>query len=154
MLNDFTCDLQFCSGEPYRGLAGIDETTVGFSQLAAALLAAKHFNTRNATLVPEISNLPSNCTVTLEISKALNAIRYDWTGIRSLKSEGTPACAMVGPYDDHSASDLTVMAQASSIPFVMTRNYDVNQVSDISSQYTTSVHPVRMIEFKIWFVTC
>ena len=124
-------------------MTGDNKTTVGFSQLAAAVLAVKHFNTRNATVVPQIADLPENCTVTLEISKAFNAIRFDWEGIRSIASDGLASCAMVGPFDDETASDLTVMAQANFLPLVTTKSYDVNLISDQNSQFTTSVYPVR-----------
>ena len=119
------------SGEPYGGILGVKATTVGFSQLAAALLAAHHFNTRNASIVPEIASLPDTCTAVLDISKAVNAIRFHWTGIHTLALEGMPPCAMVGPFDDQTATDLAVMAQAHHVPMVTTRSSDINVVSDV-----------------------
>ena len=147
-----TSSLHSYRGERYLGLHVDNRTSIGFSQLAAALLAVKHFNTRNATIVPEIASISDSCTVTLEISRALNAIPYDWVGIRSIVSDGLPSCAIVGPYDDKTASDLSVIAQSNYIPLVATRLYDVNAVSNINYQFTTSVHPVRASFSLCFFV--
>ncbi|KAL7566630.1 hypothetical protein ACA910_003465 [Epithemia clementina (nom. ined.)] len=136
------------SGAKCTGILA-DETTIGLSQLAAALLAVKHFKTRNSSVVPEIATLPDSCTVTLELPVAFNAIFFSSGSIQALASDNSTLCAMVGPYDDPTSADLSVMAQAHSIPLVTTKSYDLIIVSDMYHQFSSSVHPDLLTSSRV-----
>ena len=118
-------------------------TNDGFNQLAGGVLGMRHFNERNYSALPELGLYP-NCTVTFDVENSLvfntdGGFSHDSS--RSFYASDKEPCAMVGPFSDFPAVELSVMAQAAQIPLVTARSFSLRVVSDIYSPFTTSVFP-------------
>jgi hypothetical protein len=114
--------------------------------MAAALMAMEHFNTRNATVVPEIGNL-GDCPIQFdtENSAVINTDTYTHIGVQTLAAQlssgSPPPCAVVGPFNDIPGVDLSAMAAAFKFPVTMHRSFNLRLITDITSPYTTQLHP-------------
>lgn len=114
--------------------------------MAAALMAAEHFNTRNAAVVPELANL-DGCNITLNLDS--NASFFDTGSLTKLASQrffrrGQVPCAIAGPFSDLPATELSVMAQAAEAPMVAHRAYNYRTTSNFFSGFTSQVYPHAM----------
>jgi len=65
----------------------------------------EHFNTRNASVVPELSEL-GDCNVQFDMDKSniINADGITPIGLEALAAETQPPCSVVGPFDDVSTT--------------------------------------------------
>ena len=140
-------------GKAYGSLLS-EGTSVGQSQLAGAIIAAQQFNQRNSSVVPELANL-GDCSVTIDLDfmtvvdsglGAQESIRAmsDWI----LTSGPIPntdfvrePCAALGPSLDLTAEQLSVLAAAAEFPLLVTRNYNLQVVSNFYNPYTSSLYP-------------
>jgi hypothetical protein len=102
--------------------------------MAAALLAAKHFNERDPFVVPELANefYQNDCTFQIEISggdenslKSTKVIDSQLMGqaagkqvLEYIKETGE-CCPMVGPYADDVAKALSNIAGSAEVPIVL-----------------------------------
>lgn len=158
--NDSGQTMMSISGDPQR-------PNPGFVHMSAALLAIEHFNSRNTSIVKELANY-SECPVQLSITTSNNnnnssssspSLFFDTGGedghaaSRSLfdaawdtnendnnamPSQPQP-CAIVGPFQDVPALELSTMASASRIPLVAHRAYNSRVASPIYSPFSTLV---------------
>jgi uncharacterized membrane protein len=123
-----------------------DCVNVGFSHMAAALMAMDHFNTRNASVVSEIGEL-GDCPIQFdtENSAIINSDTYTHIGVQTLAAQLSsglpPPCAVVGPYDDIPGVDLSAMAAAFKFPVTMHRGFNLRLLAEITSPYTTQLYP-------------
>jgi hypothetical protein len=114
--------------------------------MAAALMAMDHFNTRNATVVSEISEL-GDCPIQFdtEHSAVINTDTYTHIGVQTLAAQISsglpPPCAVVGPFNDIPGVDLSAMAAAFKFPVTMHRGFNLRLLTDINSPYTTQLYP-------------
>jgi len=126
-------------------------TNNGMSQLAAAAMAVRHFNERNATAVSELGDF-IDCPIQLDIDNSLvfNTDADPFLSSRyffeesigaDTNSSGSIPCAMVGPFHDAPAAELSSMATAAQIPLITARSFDSSTVSDLYSPFTSSVFP-------------
>ena len=122
---------------------------IGFSHMAAALLAQEHFNRRDTSIVPELSSF-NDCNVTLKFDSFIDSGSftrlasqrlYAYNNNNNSSSNNKNPCAIVGPFNDYPAKELAVMAQAASIPHVIYRSFHLSMVVDFFSRYSTNVFP-------------
>ncbi|KAL7580733.1 hypothetical protein ACA910_001017 [Epithemia clementina (nom. ined.)] len=118
-------------------------TNDGFSMLAGAVLAIKHFNERNDSAVEELHHY-MDCPVQIDIDNSLvfnTDGSFSHASSRSFFQSKDIPCAMVGPFSDFPAVELSVLAQAAQIPLVTARSFSLRVVSDVYSPFTSSVFP-------------
>jgi hypothetical protein len=108
--------------------------------MAAALLAAKHFNERDPSVVPELSNefYQKHCNLQIDLSigdddddnnvigpKTTRVIDSQLTGqiaakqVMKYMTESGEGCPMVGPYADDAAKVLSNVAGSIEVPIVL-----------------------------------
>jgi len=121
------------------------ESNYGTSFAASALLAVDHFNARNSAVVPELAELWQDCDVTLLLGNGSIIDTGSLVGRASQRFYDNPlmnrTCAMVGPFHDYAAIEISMMATAIQAPVVVTRGFNLRLVSDFMSPFTTTVHP-------------
>jgi hypothetical protein len=82
-------------------------------------MAMEHFNTRNATVVSELSEL-GDCPVHFDMENpaVFNSDTYTHMGVQTLVAQLSsglpPPCAVVGPFNDIPGVDLTPWRQLSN----------------------------------------
>jgi hypothetical protein len=109
-------------------------------------MAMEHFNTRNASVVSELSEL-GDCPVQFdtENSAVINADTFSHIGIQTLAAQLSsglpPPCAVVGPFNDVPGVDLSAMAAAFKFPVTMHRGFNLRLLTHITSPYTTQLYP-------------
>lgn len=110
--------------------------------MAAALLAMEHFNARNSSVIPEMSQF-ENCPIRFDIdnSKFFDTGTVGHNASRLYRREGTVPCAVAGPFNDMPCLDLSTLAQADGVPVVVHRAYNVRVDSDFFSPFTSQVFP-------------
>ena len=115
--------------------------------MAAAALAVEHFNSRNASIIPQLANL-TDCDVQLQIDGVYDTSSESHMASRSFLKEllrdnetDTELCALVGGHHDTPAQDLSLLAFALEVPMVVSRSWDVFIVSDPRTPLSTSVYP-------------
>jgi hypothetical protein len=111
-----------------------DAATLGkasFSLMAAAELARKHFNERDATIVPELAQL-GDCSILLETEKSPGGetLYIDSAYSRSTSVEklldmtinaievGSSFCGVVGPIEPRANEGVSVLSESLQIPQV------------------------------------
>lgn len=102
-----------------------DQASLGdaaLSWMVAAELARVHFNSRNATLVPELGDLGS-CSVTLaspqQGSRYINTgydRRYAVSQFQDLLTQQANICAVIGPVNPSTARGLQVINEELHVP--------------------------------------
>jgi hypothetical protein len=114
--------------------------------MAAALMAMEHFNSRNASVVSEISGL-GDCPIQFdkENSAIVNTDTFTHLGVQTLATQLSsglpPPCAVVGPFNDIPGVDLSAMAAAFKFPVTMHRGFNPRLITDLTSPYTTQLYP-------------
>lgn len=93
----------------------------GYTYSAAVLLAMDHFNNRDSSVVPEIAELPKNCSAFFTrnskiVDDQLRDVRAGSEIVQSV-SKSAP-CAILGPFDAVSASWTSVITASVGIPQV------------------------------------
>jgi hypothetical protein len=137
--------------------------------MAAALMAMDHFNERNPMVVPELQSNPllssfDECPIRFDTShsQVFNEEIYTHAAVQQLfqaeydralevlmtmnqttvaPTRFIPPCAIVGPYNDIPALELSVVAASQQFPVTVYRNYNLRITSAYSSPYTQSVFP-------------
>jgi hypothetical protein len=121
---------------------------LGFSHMAAAVLAAKHFNDRDISVVPEL-NMLGDCKIQFD----LNISQIFDTGIvgkqaliqmQSRILQKGPPCAVAGPYFDGPAKDLSVLSSSVQIPIVIHRGIDIDLLFNSSHPFLTLSSPAMV----------
>jgi len=125
------------------GLFTSPNTTIGHSQLAAAIMAIQQFNERNSSVVPQLAELVEDCNIQVDLEKSL---LYDsgadaFGSARALYRAVEEPCAIIGPFDDSVAEQLATLAMAAEIPHVVSRAYSLGVTSETENPYTTTVYP-------------
>lgn len=152
------CSL-YSSNAPSGTLSGRQSnlTNKGFSHMAAALLAMEHFNTRNASVVQELTDF-EECSIRFDMnqSKVFDTGSVTHQASQSLWEQDIIPCAMAGPFNDVPAIELSVMATAGKIPMVAHRAHNLRITSDhlgpFSSQVFLEQYP-QPINWSSFFVT-
>lgn len=137
LANHFTSGMtsMSISGDPNR-------PSPGFIHMAAALMAIEHFNSRNASVVPQLAKL-GDCSIQFDTTNS----RFFDTGTvghlasKSLFQAGTIPCAIAGPFNDAPALDLSTMAQAADYSMVAHRSFNQRVVIPQFSPMTSMVYP-------------
>jgi hypothetical protein len=109
---------------PYGELSRWTADTIsmtGFTYTAAMLLAMDHFNNRDASVVPEIADLPEECNV--YFSDESTVVDNKLSGVLSGQeifeaSNIAKPCAIVGPYSAVAATWTTPITASLDIPQV------------------------------------
>lgn len=116
--------------------------------MAAAILAMEHFNQRNSSVVPQLSRAEfRTCPYLfdLQTSRFFDTGTVGHLAAQSYwpiaAAEGPPPCAIAGPFDDDPAVDLAVLAEASQVPMVAQRSFNLQVVSVPSGNYSSMVFP-------------
>uniref|UniRef100_A0A7S2VAW1 G-protein coupled receptors family 3 profile domain-containing protein n=1 Tax=Entomoneis paludosa TaxID=265537 RepID=A0A7S2VAW1_9STRA len=129
----------FLDGSSAEGLQ--NASNVGFSHMAAAMMAEEQFNARNASVIPALADL-DDCNVTLHISSTSVFDSEPGThhAIEKL-NDVDPPCAIVGPSSDYVALELSTLAQANQFPIVVARAFNIRLAYDYYNSFTASVFP-------------
>jgi hypothetical protein len=109
--------------------------------MAAALLAADHFNSRNAAVVPELKRLAGECTVTLSLDAFFDTGSLTLMSGRRFYEFGEEPCAVVGPFNDYPASELGVFAASAQFPLVLTRAFSTLNADVFFRRFTSTLFP-------------
>jgi Receptor family ligand binding region len=125
-------------------------SNLGFSHMAAAVMAMEHFNERDASVVPELAQENyTNCNVTFDLT---NRSRFFDTSIDThlstrlfmqniIESGGIIPCAIAGPHDDLPSQLLSTFAASLSIPLVAHRAFNLRFDSPFYSPFSSQVYP-------------
>lgn len=100
----------------------------GWIQLASALMAVDHFNTREASVVPQLENL--DCNISFGNLSVLDTGTHAHLSLADLLTKvelygGLPD-AIAGPFNEIPAFELSVLATTLRIPIVAHRAFDSN----------------------------
>jgi hypothetical protein len=112
--------------------------------MSAALLAIEHFNSRNASVVPELASASlESCNTRFDtnLSRVLDSSVVTHLASESFLEQEILPCAIAGPFNDLPAEDLSVLALSFKIPLVTHRAHNVRVVSDYFSPYSSMVYP-------------
>jgi len=140
---------------------GLDRLTsnMGFSHMAAAVLAMDQFNNRDTTVVGELAFL-GDCNIVFDMD---NSYFFD-TGMINHRSTqllqdevirtGVIPCAIAGPHSDLPAQLLSTFAASVEIPLVAHRAFNSRVNSDFFSPYSNQVYPdqLAMIDSLLAFL--
>jgi len=127
-----------------------NRTSPAYAHLAAGLLAMKHFNERNASVVPELKNLiggdggaDSDWRGQLDFntSRVFNTDTFGHSALQQLIDVNDFPCAIAGPFNDMPALDLSTIAHGAQIPLVAHRFFNNRVVLDTFSPFSSSVYP-------------
>ena len=142
------------NGNATRSITGdLDRGNPSLTVLAAAVLAAEHFNSRNASVVPELADLMINCSsdevrIDIENSFAFDSGMVGHAAARQFLQQsmelGKPPCAIAGPMSDGPATELSTLALGLEIPLVVVQSHNERVVLDSISPYTSMVFPDTM----------
>jgi Receptor family ligand binding region len=125
-------------------------SNLGFSHMAAAVMAMDHFNERDSSVVPELAqDVYTNCNVTFDRS---NRSRFFDTGTAThlsskllmqymLENGGIIPCAIAGPHNHLPSQLLSTMAASVSIPLVAHRAYNMRFNDPFYSPFSNQVYP-------------
>jgi hypothetical protein len=137
-----------CTDDTRRGVdAGANfernGLNMGFTHLAAAVLAMQHFNDRNARVVPELAALTEGCTVQfdLQASRVFDTESSTHRASRDFLATRQIPCAMAGGWTNLPAIDLSILAHSYKIPFAAHRAPNARVTETVSSPFTALVHP-------------
>mmetsp|Transcript_37639 Transcript_37639/g.78097 ORF Transcript_37639/g.78097 Transcript_37639/m.78097 type:complete len:866 (-) Transcript_37639:1504-4101(-) len=148
-------------GKQIEGFLPYSNISLGFSHMAAALLATQHFNARDTNIIPELAEL-EGCNVQLEITKVFDtgytshqsarqvmnhlllAVDSNTSSPLGPNGEQREVCSFVGPSNDIPARDLSSIAYASDIPLVSTWREGIVRDSGGRDMMTASVYPDLM----------
>lgn len=126
---------------------GNAQLSPGFFQLASALMAIDHFNARNPAIVPELSDL-EDCPVRMDYEslQVLDTGTIEHNAMRELmagfwRREGFLPHAIVGPYNEIPALELSVVASTLQIPMVTHRGLDHNLLLPNKHPFVTQINP-------------
>ncbi|KAL7570965.1 hypothetical protein ACA910_002592 [Epithemia clementina (nom. ined.)] len=124
------------------GQFGQEGTVLGFLQMASALMAAKHFNARDPSVVPRLANM-GDCNVTVDISNTsvINTVPPSQISSQKLYQSDQWPCAGVGPASSVVGMTLSAVAQAAQFPLVITRVYNLRSIENSTSSFSCSVYP-------------
>jgi hypothetical protein len=159
-------------GSFHHSFRDIDEIgdlpRIGFSHMAAAYMAMKHFNERNPAIVKELKTDPklhldacpvrfdmnrsrffNDATYTHEAATLLLQAEYEQTqkdmqtstNATLLPNSLSVPCAIVGPYNDIPGLELSAIAASQRFPVTSHRSFNLRMTSAYTSPYTQTVYP-------------
>jgi hypothetical protein len=117
--------------------------------MAAALLAAKHFNERDASVVPELAQL-GDCDVQLDLnhSKVVDTGVMGQFGLNGMQDwiqdRGAP-CAVAGPSFGTATKVLSVLSTSVQIPIVATGGMDFDLLFNFSHPFLSTTSPSLLV---------
>jgi hypothetical protein len=112
--------------------------------MASALLAMETFNARNTSVVPELGDpFFQDCDIQMDMENSLvfNTGSHGHQAAQSFSAQDELPCAIVGPYNDMPAEELSVLATSFKIPLTVTRAFNLRVTSDDFSPYSTQIYP-------------
>ena len=112
--------------------------------MSAALLAIERFNSRNATVVPELASASfKSCRVRFDtnLSRVFDSSVVTHLASESLLEQEITALRNRRTLNDLPAEDLSVLALSAKIPLVAHRAYNVRVASEYFSPYSSLVYP-------------
>ena len=139
----------------YEGRTGSSSTTSisgesartnpGFSQMAAAVLAVDHFNARDTSVVPELSEI-SNCRISFDVTKSMffdtqSTTHEGHLSFAAYTNEFGPPCAIAGPFNEIPAMGLSADATAYQIPLVAHRSFNYRLGNPRYNPFASTVYP-------------
>ena len=140
-----------CSGYELPFYTGNRRNNLGFSHMAAALLAAKHFNDRDVSVVPELAD-PTimNCPYRFDFNETFvyDTEIFSQEAARKMNDHiiqqrgGQPPCSVVGAYFDQPARELSILASTYEIPFASYRVLDPTFTMNSLYPYTVQTNGV------------
>lgn len=114
--------------------------------MAAMVMAVDHFNERNPIIVPELTDYQDcgglhivNVSVVDTETNSHQALKTIL--LASMENGGRPPDAIVGPYNELPALELSVMATGMEAPLVAIRGSDHNLILPEKHPYYTQVNP-------------
>jgi hypothetical protein len=121
---------------------------LGFSHMAAGLLAVEHFNSRDSSIVSELADpfYHDECKIQLVNEVIIDSGELDHGAVQalwdSMLNNNTPApCALAGPYWDLPGLELSVLATAQRLPLVVHRSFNTRLIYPLYSPYANVVYP-------------
>lgn len=119
----------------------------GWVQLASALMAVDHFNQRDASVVSELPSLLQDCSdVKISDISVLDTGTNEHLAIEDLLRIRDTPNAIVGPYNEIPALELSVLATTLQIPIVAHRADDSNLLMADKHPYFSQVNPDTLSE--------
>jgi hypothetical protein len=112
--------------------------------MSAALLAMEIFNARNASVVPQLGNpVFQDCDFQMDLENSLvfNTQSEGHQASQRFSAQPKLPCAMVGPFNDVPAQELSVLATSLKIPLTVNRAFNLRVASDVSSPYSSQLYP-------------
>jgi hypothetical protein len=112
--------------------------------MVSSLLAIEVFNTRDASIVPELEQAVfQECNVQIDTSRSLvlNTDTFGHQAAQSLVQQDSVPCAVAGLFHDMPAQGLSALAAAMQFPVTVNRAFNFRIVSDTFSPYTSQVFP-------------
>lgn len=131
---------------------------MGWSHTVGAALAMEHFNQRNASIVPELADeLYRQCPIYIDWNRSVafdtetfthaaarGLLRHVTSQSASLQHDDDDdhvPCAVVGPFHDRPALELSTLGAAWDMPVVAHRAFNLNVAAKYHSPYTTQIFP-------------
>jgi Receptor family ligand binding region len=121
--------------------------------MAAALMAARHFNERDPSVVPELAGefYQSNCTYQIDLnperSKVIDSQLKGQAAGREVMNyikEKSHGCPMVGPYSDDIAKALSNIAWSVGVPNVLYHALDYDLSNKELYPYTSQTNAMTL----------
>ena len=116
-------DAEVAPSPPYERWPQHELERVSASYTAAAFMAVKDFNERNASLVAEIANISQDCTVQLQLDIITDHVDAKIGG-KLILEEGPQLCAFLGTYDPGVARAMQPMSASLDLPQVIYATLD------------------------------
>ncbi|KAL7570964.1 hypothetical protein ACA910_002591 [Epithemia clementina (nom. ined.)] len=117
------------------------QSIIGFSQMASALMAEKQFNSRDPSVVPQLADLDCDATIQISNASVFDTAPFSHLASQNLVDTGVTPCAIVGPYTDDVAWELSAVAQAAQYPIVVPHAQNLRLAFDEFASFTASVFP-------------
>jgi hypothetical protein len=111
---------------------------------ASALLATETFNRRNASVVPELGYpVFQDCDIQMDMKNSLviNTGSHGQQAAQSFSAQAKLPCAIVGPFNDMPAEELSVLATSFEIPLTVARAFNLRVISEDFSPYSSQIYP-------------
>ncbi|CAB9514823.1 Gamma-aminobutyric acid (GABA) B receptor [Seminavis robusta] len=130
----------------------LEMNSIGIYQLAAAQLAVEMFNTRNASLVPALADLPEGCNTSITLQVVDTSTTSAWN-LSDDTSSTTMVDAIVGPYYEIPAMEWSVLASTHRIPMVSHLVSHNNHNLQLQDRYPFFTQISATVPMEMKFVT-
>jgi hypothetical protein len=122
-------------------------TNPGFSQMAAAVLAIDHFNARDTSVVPELSQpIYSSCRIFFDVTESMffdteSTTHEAQLSLAAYTNQFGPPCAIAGPFNEIPAMGLSAGATTYQIPLVAHRSFNYRLGNPRYNPFASTVYP-------------